>query len=167
MTSYSSSKLALFLLHFLIALCSFLSILFRLEDTDGRWCDVGLWRYSRHPNYFGELLFWWGIFTSCSFCFSEFYFLTTLGPLFVTWLLLGLSGMPLLEKQANERFRAYQGYQEYRQETSPLVPLPRNFYASLPLVVKRTLLFEWTMYEEGLKVNDLTYLSSLNTAARI
>jgi steroid 5-alpha reductase family enzyme len=99
-----------------------------------------LWKYSRHPNYFGELLFWWGIFISAiqaSDVTSPDAYYLLLSPLFITSLLFGLSGMPILEKTANERFGKQSAYISYRQETSVLFPLPNFVYRSLPVVIKR------------------------------
>ena len=98
-----------------------------------------MWKFSRHPNYFGELSFWWGIFIigaqACDPHTGAGYYIV-LSPLFITCLLFGLSGMPILERQANERFGKSADYLRYRQETSPLIPLPNCLYRSLPLLVK-------------------------------
>lgn len=75
--------------------------------TKSRWCDVGVWKYSRHPNYFGELLLWWGLFTLASSVFrtdgNAWGYFTILSPLFVCSILFGLSGLPILESGANKR----------------------------------------------------------------
>ena len=103
------------------------------------WCTDGLWKYSRHPNYFGELLFWWGIFISCSQSFyqqNNIAFYTILSPLFITLLLLGFSGMPILEKSANTKYGSSAEYQKYRKETSILVIMPNALYRNIPDVLK-------------------------------
>ena len=88
----------------------------------GKVMDRGLWAYSRHPNYFGECLMWWGMF-----CFA----LTGLGnlwtivsPLTITYLLLKVSGVTLLEKDIVERRPEYRSYME---TTSAFIPwFPRK-----------------------------------------
>ena len=84
----------------------------------------GLWRFSRHPNYFGESLLWWGLFVAAVPVFSGWDFLTALGPLFLTLLLLFVSGVPLLEKSADKKHGSEPAYQEYKRRTSIFLPLP-------------------------------------------
>ena len=118
-------------------------------------------------------MFWWGIFVSSSQSFHSehpFAYFTVASPLFITGLLFGLSGMPILERNANRRFRGDPAYLTYREDTSVLIPLPNWLYRSLPLLVKREssaaslsnrslkfhcfsglLLFEWPVYAEGLQ----------------
>lgn len=118
----------------------------------GKWCDTGIWRYSRHPNYFGELLFWWGIFISCAQVFNHhlWAYFTIISPLFTASILFGLSGLPLLESGANKRFGHMQEYLDYRKRTSILIPMPNLLYVSLPQTVKAILLFEWSAYASNL-----------------
>lgn len=80
--------------------------------------QTGLWKYSRHPNYFGELLMWWGIFIVAVPLPRGIFFIVS--PLTITLLLLFVSGIPLLEKkyEGNKRFQAY------KKRTSALVPMP-------------------------------------------
>ncbi|HUX11416.1 MAG TPA: DUF1295 domain-containing protein [Spirochaetia bacterium] len=84
----------------------------------------GLWKYSRHPNYFGETLLWWGLFVYVIPILSGALFLAVLGPVFITVLLLFVSGIPLLEKRSDERWGADPAYAEYKRRTSLFVPLP-------------------------------------------
>ena len=82
----------------------------------GKVMDQGLWRYSRHPNYFGEVLMWWGIFiVSLSLPGS---WPGSIGPALITYLILFVSGIPLLEK----RYADDLNYQEYKKRTSVFVP---------------------------------------------
>jgi steroid 5-alpha reductase family enzyme len=90
----------------------------------GHWMDRGLWRYSRHPNYFGEILVWWGLFTVVAPSLKGFQWFTVLGPVTITLLLLFVSGIPLLEKSADVRFGKNPEYREYRRRTSLLIPWP-------------------------------------------
>ncbi|KAH0875816.1 hypothetical protein HID58_073178 [Brassica napus] len=54
-------------------------------ENRGKWCDAGLWRYSRHPNYFGEMLLWWGIFVATSPVLEGAEYLVIFGPVFLTF----------------------------------------------------------------------------------
>ncbi len=84
----------------------------------GRVLDHGLWRYSRHPNYFGECLLWWGFWL---FACAAGGWWSVLSPLLMTVLLLRVSGVTLLEHDIAERRPAYR---EYIERTSAFVPLP-------------------------------------------
>ena len=82
--------------------------------------DTGLWRYTRHPNYFGDATAWWGIFLVATDAGLPGW-LTILSPLLMTWFLAKGTGKPLLEKDMAER---RPGYVDYVQRTSGFVPLP-------------------------------------------
>jgi steroid 5-alpha reductase family enzyme len=87
-------------------------------DNKGRIMDQGLWKYSRHPNYFGEVTQWWGIFIiTLSIPFG---YLTVIGPLTITSLILFVSGIPLLEKKREGRT----DWEKYKKQTSIFFPLP-------------------------------------------
>jgi len=88
-------------------------------ENQGKVMDRGLWRYSRHPNYFGESLIWWGIYLVAAA--TPWGWVTVFSPLLMTWFLLKVSGVPLLEEGLAER---KEGYREYMERTSVLVPLP-------------------------------------------
>jgi steroid 5-alpha reductase family enzyme len=88
------------------------------EEHKGKIITSGLWKYSRHPNYFGESLCWWGIF-----CFTlqfEHSIWGIASPLVLTWLLTSVSGVPLLEK----RYRDNLEFQDYARRTSVFFPWP-------------------------------------------
>jgi steroid 5-alpha reductase family enzyme len=93
------------------------------ENRD-RFIGSGLWRYSRHPNYFGEILVWWGLFVYALPFLHGAAFAVVIGPLFITLLLLFVSGIPLLERSAEAKYGADPAYREYKRRTSILVPLP-------------------------------------------
>jgi steroid 5-alpha reductase family enzyme len=76
----------------------------------------GVWKYSRHPNYFGEMLVWWGIFLINTAVPGGWKFIFS--PLLISYLLLFVSGVPLLEK----RYAADQEYQEYAAKTNKFFP---------------------------------------------
>jgi steroid 5-alpha reductase family enzyme len=84
----------------------------------GRLLQAGLWRWSRHPNYFGEVLVWWGIGLLALAAGAGWPAL--LGPLTITSLILFVSGIPLLEK----KFAARPGFEEYKARTSIFIPWP-------------------------------------------
>jgi steroid 5-alpha reductase family enzyme len=96
----------------------------RSEANSGRWVDTGLWKYSRHPNYFGEILLWWGLFIVVAPSLSGLAWLSILGPLSITLLLLFVSGIPLLEKSADKKYGDNPEYRKYKKSTSLLIPLP-------------------------------------------
>ena len=127
----------------------------RREENVGKWCDAGLWRFSRHPNYFFEMVFWWAAYAACCAGFRGGtvapFLVGALGPLTVSGLLLFLSGVPLLEDSADTKHGSNAAYVDYKASTSPLVPLPRNFYRNLPSWAKKYILFEWDMYSRTQK----------------
>jgi len=85
--------------------------------NNGRIMTSGLWRYTRHPNYFGEVTLWWGIFIICISVPGSYW--TVVGPLTITYLILKVSGTPMLEK----RYYDNQEYEEYIHSTSAFFPL--------------------------------------------
>jgi steroid 5-alpha reductase family enzyme len=90
----------------------------------GRWIETGLWKYSRHPNYFGEALLWWGLFLIALPSLSGALAVAAVGPLSITLLLLFVSGVPLLEKSADAKYGDDPTYRAYKARTSLFVPLP-------------------------------------------
>ena len=94
------------------------------EENNGRFVASGLWRYSRHPNYFGEMLVWWGLFLYAIPVLHGAAFAVVAGPLFITLLLLFVSGIPPLERSADARYGSDPSYRDYKRRTSLLVPLP-------------------------------------------
>jgi len=95
-------------------------------ETKGEFMATGVWRYSRHPNYFGEMLVWWGIALPGVFLFRGASLLLFIGPVFITLLLLFVSGIPLLEREADRKWGERTDYQDYKRRTSILIPLPRK-----------------------------------------
>jgi steroid 5-alpha reductase family enzyme len=90
----------------------------RDPGNKGRLMTSGLWRYTRHPNYFGEVTLWWGIWLMTLALPGSW--LTIIGPLTITFLILKISGIPMLEKPYEDRA----DFQEYKHRTSPFFPLP-------------------------------------------
>ncbi len=84
----------------------------------GKLMTVGLWRYTRHPNYFGEATQWWGIYLLAISNFGNYWLIFS--PIVITLLLLFVSGVPLLEKKYEQRA----DWQAYKAKTSVFFPLP-------------------------------------------
>jgi steroid 5-alpha reductase family enzyme len=93
-------------------------------ENKGKWIEQGIWKYSRHPNYFGEMLVWWGIFIATLPFQAGWSYLTVIGPLFITYILLFVSGIPTLEQKYDLRYKNSTKYQAYKKRTSLLIPLP-------------------------------------------
>jgi steroid 5-alpha reductase family enzyme len=90
------------------------------REAQGAVLDTGLWRYSRHPNYFGECVFWWGIWLVALSAGAGW---TVIGPLLMTVLLLKVSGVTLLEADIAGRRPAYV---DYVRRTNAFIPGPRK-----------------------------------------
>jgi len=86
----------------------------------GRVLDTGFWRYTRHPNYFGEAAIWWGYFL---IALAAGGWWSVYAPVLMTVLLLKVSGVALLEKDIQERRPAYR---EYIERTNAFIPGPRR-----------------------------------------
>jgi steroid 5-alpha reductase family enzyme len=87
----------------------------------GRIMQGGLWRYSRHPNYFGEIVQWWGIWIVSLGAAGGW--IGVVGPLTITYLILRVSGIPMLERKMDGR----PDFEDYKRRTSALIPLlPKN-----------------------------------------
>ena len=86
--------------------------------------NTGLWKNTRHPNYFGEVIMWWGIFIVA---FSVPYgWISIISPLTITFLILFVSGIPMTEK-AMEKIS---GFEEYKRTTSVFIPWFRRKISS-------------------------------------
>lgn len=86
-------------------------------DNKGKVMNSGLWRYSRHPNYFGESLIWWGIFLIVLEDISNIW--TIISPIVITFLLLKVSGVVMLERTITKRRPAYA---DYIDRTNAFIP---------------------------------------------
>jgi steroid 5-alpha reductase family enzyme len=87
-------------------------------NNRGKVLDRGLWRYTRHPNYFGDFLVWWGIYLVA---LGQSTWWTVIGPLVMSFLLLRVSGVVLLERSLQ---RGKEGYADYMARTSSFFPRP-------------------------------------------
>ena len=144
---------------------------FRADPANrGRVCDVGLWRASRHPNYFAEMLIWWGVFLCAVPIFdtpgTRAGLATVVSPLFTMLILLFLSGMPTAEGQELARFfktaDSAAAFRRYFARTPPIIPFVPGCYEAMPVAAKRALCCEFPMYEYqegGLELRESGSLS--------
>jgi steroid 5-alpha reductase family enzyme len=89
--------------------------------NNGKVMSLGLWNYSRHPNYFGNSLFWWGV-TIYSFSLTS-ELIVFISPILMTYFLLKVSGVSMLESQIKN---TKEGYEEYINTTSAFIILPKK-----------------------------------------
>ncbi len=89
------------------------------------WIETGLWKYARHPNYYGEMLVWWGIWIFSLSIIPNLWAITILSPLTITSILLFFSGIPPLEKRYNVKYKGNKEYEKYKKSTRLLIPLPK------------------------------------------
>ena len=92
------------------------------QNTTQNYISTGLWSKSRHPNYFGEITLWVGMYIISLSSFSGIEYLTIISPIFVYILLTRMSGINMLEKIADERYGHLDEYLEYKEKTPILVP---------------------------------------------
>ncbi|EDQ92234.1 uncharacterized protein MONBRDRAFT_14354 [Monosiga brevicollis MX1] len=144
---------ALFLIGFMLQMSADITkFYFKQEADSADFCDEGPWAASRHPNYAGEILMWWGIFISATSVFEipgndHWGWVTILSPLLTMILLLFLSGIPTAEGQSQKRYMKKNRYLRYRERTPPLIPFIPYLYKRMPLWTKRLFCFELPMYE--------------------
>ncbi|ESK96396.1 hypothetical protein Moror_6904 [Moniliophthora roreri MCA 2997] len=130
---------------------------------------VGIWKYSRHPPYFGEMLCWWGIWTLCfspvtsgslSSSSKSALYGSVVSPVFTFILLMFGSGIPPAEKPQAKKFflmsngdnareenaSVWKNYLEYRRSTSILIPISPLIYRPLPKFIKQTIFLDFPFY---------------------
>lgn len=90
----------------------------------GKFINVGLWGWSRHPNYFGEIVLWTGMAIVALPVLRGWQWATLISPVFVAFLLIRVSGIPLLEEKADKRWGGGNDYEDYKRRTSVLIPKP-------------------------------------------
>lgn len=93
-------------------------------ENQGRFIESGLWAWSRHPNYFGEITLWVGIAVMAFPVLGGWQYATLISPVFVAVLLTRISGIPLLDARAKKAWGDEPTYQAYRSRTPALIPRP-------------------------------------------
>ena len=89
-------------------------------DNKGKFISSGLWAWSRHPNYFGEIVLWTGIAFMSFSSLQGLQYLTLISPIFTYMLLVYVSGVRMLEDRADKKWGNDQTYIKYKDETSRL-----------------------------------------------
>ena len=98
---------------------------FRADPANqGRFINTGLWAWSRHPNYFGEIVLWTGMAIIAIPVLEGWQWATLISPVFVAFLLTKVSGVPMLEKAADERWGGQDDYEAYKRKTPVLIMKP-------------------------------------------
>jgi len=98
---------------------------FRADPANkGKFIHKGLWAWSRHPNYFGEIVLWIGVAIIALPVLQGWQWVTLISPVFVTLLITRVSGVPLLEKRADEKWGGQEDYEAYKERTPVLIPWP-------------------------------------------
>jgi len=88
----------------------------------GKFIQTGLWSYSRHPNYFGEIILWIGIAIIAIPVLRGWQWVAMISPLFVTFLLTRVSGVPQLEEKSDKKWGGQEDYETYKRQTPVLIP---------------------------------------------
>jgi len=128
-------------------------------ENKGKVCDIGLFTISRHPNYFGEIIIQFGIYMIAVSPAAYGYVTgaaynalsaTVLGAIFLTVLLMFVSGLTLQERPgAKKRYESgnhWESFKTYTERTSIMIPFPPQLYVRLPTILKRTIFLEFPIY---------------------
>lgn len=91
-------------------------------ENKGKFIQTGLWSRSRHPNYFGEIVLWIGVAIIALPVLQGWQWVALISPIFVTLLLTRVSGVPLLEKKADQKWGGQEDYEAYKKRTPVLIP---------------------------------------------
>jgi len=91
-------------------------------ENKGKFIQEGLWAWSRHPNYFGEIVIWIGVALIALPVLKGWALLTLISPIWVIIQLTVISGIPMLEKKADERWGGQEDYEQYKKNTPVLIP---------------------------------------------
>jgi steroid 5-alpha reductase family enzyme len=98
---------------------------FRADPANkGKFIQSGLWAWSRHPNYFGEIVLWIGVAIIALPVLRGWQWVTLISPFFVALLITRVSGVPMLEQRADERWGGQEDYEAYKERTPVLLPRP-------------------------------------------
>jgi len=147
-----------------------------LDGRQGGFCTVGIWSFSRHPNYFGEMLQWWSAwlfaFTSASGFTDGLWWATSASPLFTMHVLLNIPATGVMNANGKNLRRYYdrfpETYARYRARTSLLLPMVG--YQYVPTALKRTLFLDLARYEyrprAGKSASDEEPPAAVSTSTR-
>jgi steroid 5-alpha reductase family enzyme len=91
-------------------------------ENRGKFINTGLWARSRHPNYFGEIVIWIGVAIIALPVLRGWQWVTLISPVFVALLITRISGVPMLEKKADEKWGGQEDYEAYKERTPVLIP---------------------------------------------
>ena len=94
---------------------------FKVQNPES-FISSGLWSLSRHPNYFGEIVLWLGITIIAFPVLQGYQYFSLISPIFVFWLLTKVSGIPILERHADQTWGNQEDYKKYKKNTPVLVP---------------------------------------------
>jgi len=95
-------------------------------NNKGKFIQTGLWSRSRHPNYFGEIILWIGVAVIAFPVLQGWQWVAMISPVFVTFLLTRVSGVPLLENKADKKWGGQEDYESYKKRTPVLIPRLRS-----------------------------------------
>ena len=132
------------------------------KKNSGKVCNTGLWGITRHPNFFGEMMVWWGIFVACTPAFEasgySAGYATVASPVLTMLILLFLSGVPSAEGSAWGRYTKQEGYRavilDYIESVPPVIPFPPPLYRVLPGWFKALFCCEFSMYQPPSEEED-------------
>ena len=96
------------------------------KENEGKFIDEGLWKFSRHPNYYGEITLWLGIALIAFPVLEGWQLLTLISPIFVYILLTRISGISMLERRADKKWGEDPDYQIYKKTTPSLLPIGKK-----------------------------------------
>ncbi|MHA1199735.1 MAG: DUF1295 domain-containing protein [Candidatus Heimdallarchaeaceae archaeon] len=91
-------------------------------ENKGKFIKTGLWKVSRHPNYFGEIVIWIGMALIVLPTLASWRFITLISPIYVILQLTLISGVNMLEKRADQKWGGQEDYEEYKKKTPALIP---------------------------------------------
>ena len=97
-----------------------------IKDNKDQFISSGLWSFSRHPNYFGEILIWIGMAIIAFPTLNGWQHVTLISPLFIYILLTRISGINLLENRAEEKWGGNDDYEKYKKEVPVLIPFAKS-----------------------------------------